>query len=45
MWRQAQCTGTMTLEPLVGNGLLKDDDGKLAIDWDSEDNMKESGAK
>ena len=35
----------MTLEPLVGNGWLKDDDGKLAIDWDSEDNMKRVRSK
>lgn len=40
MWRQAQTTGTMALEPLVGNGWLKDNNGKLAIDWDSEDNMR-----
>lgn len=39
MWRQAQTTGDMALEPLVGNGWLKDQHGNLAIDWDSEDNM------
>ena len=40
MWRQAQTTGTMALEPQLGNGWLKDQDGKLTIDWDSEENMK-----
>ena len=39
MWRQAQVTGTMALEPLIGNGWLKDQEGKLAIDWESEENI------
>ena len=38
--RQTQTTGTMALEPLVGNGWLKDQEGKLTIDWESEENMK-----
>ena len=39
MWRQAQATGIMALEPIVGNGWIKDQTGKLAIDWDSQENM------
>ena len=39
MWRQAQTTGTMSLVPLVGNGWSKDERGKLAIDWDSNENL------
>lgn len=38
IWGQAQTTETMALEPLVG--WLKDNNGKLVIDWDGEDNMR-----
>ena len=32
LWRQAQTTGAVALEPLVGNGWLKNNNGKLVID-------------
>ena len=39
MWQQAECRN-MVLAPLNGNGWTqKDDENKLCIDWDSEDNM------
>ena len=42
MWRQAQTSGDMVLEPLLGNGWRKDQNGKLEIDWESEENTRKS---
>ena len=39
MWQQA-LSHRMELAPLEGNGWEKATDGKLAIDWETEDNIK-----
>ena len=40
MCRQAQTSRDMALEPLLGNGWQKDQNGKLETDWESEENTR-----